>query len=164
MRALLLIILITLPFQIKKCNTILPQTDDVESSITIRTQAKAYFLVQLYRGFAEDGTYTKFLHVKKDGKTVANIVFPSSEDCKNLSVYIRKHKGGFLLKCLYGGGDDIYSRSCYFKCANEDLYLYEVVGTHEIPNSNKKVTKRKNIQPQISIGSFDILCYLENTP
>ena len=56
MRALLLIILITLPFQIKKCNTILPQTDDVESSITIRTQAKAYFLVQLYRGFAEDGT------------------------------------------------------------------------------------------------------------
>lgn len=61
MRALLLIILITLPFQIKKCNTILPQTDDVESSITIRTQAKAYFLVQLYRGFAEDGTYTKFL-------------------------------------------------------------------------------------------------------
>lgn len=164
MRALLLIILITLPFQIKKCNTILLQTDDVESSITIRTQAKAYFLVQLYRGFAEDGTYTKFLHVKKDGKTVANIVFPSSEDCKNLSVYIRKHKGGFLLKCLYGGGDDIYSRSCYFKCANEDLYLYEVVGTHEIPNSNKKVTERKNIQPQISIGSFDILRYLENTP
>ena len=138
MRALLLIILITLPFQIKKCNTILPQTDDVESSITIRTQAKAYFLVQLYRGFAEDGTYTKFLHVKKDGKTVAKIVFPSS--------------------------DDIYSRSCYFKCANEDLYLYEVVGTHEIPNSNKKVTERKNIQPQISIGSFDIMRYLENTP
>ena len=111
MRALLLIILITLPFQIKKCNTILPQTDDVESSITIRTQAKAYFLVQLYRGFAEDGTYTKFLHVKKDGKTVANIVFPSSEDCKNLSVYIRKHKGGFLLKCLYGGGDDKIGRA-----------------------------------------------------
>ena len=51
-----------------------------------------------------------------------------------------------------------------FKCANEDLYLYEVVGTHEIPNSNKKVTERKNIQPQISIGSFDILRYLENTP
>ena len=74
------------------------------------------------------------------------------------------NKGGFLLKCLYGGGDDIYSRSCYFKCANEDLYLYEVVGTHEIPNSNKKVTERKNIQPQISIGSFDILRYLENTP
>ena len=95
---------------------------------------------------------------------MSNIVFPSSEDCKNLSVYIRKHKGGFLLKCLYGGGDDIYSRSCYFKCANEDLYLYEVVGTHEIPNSNKKVTERKNIQPQISIGSFDILRYLENTP
>lgn len=68
MRALLLIILITLPFQIKKCNTILPQTDDVESSITIRTQAKAYFLVQLYRGFAEDGTYTKFQSKKKTGK------------------------------------------------------------------------------------------------
>ena len=47
MRALLLIILITLPFQIKKCNTILPQTDDVESSITIRTQVKAYLLVPL---------------------------------------------------------------------------------------------------------------------
>ena len=92
------------------------------------------------------------------------IVFPSSEDRKNLSVQIRKHEGGFLLKCLYDGGDDIYSRSCYFKCANEDLCLYKVVGTHEMPNSNKIVTERKNIQPQISIGSFDILHYLENTP
>ena len=68
MRALLLIILITLPFQIKKCNTILPQTDDVESSITIRTQAKAYFLVQLYRGFAEDGLILNFFMSKKTGK------------------------------------------------------------------------------------------------
>ena len=68
MRALLLIILITLPFQIKKCNTILPQTDDVESSITIQRKQRRIFLFNYTEDLLKTGLILNFFMSKKTGK------------------------------------------------------------------------------------------------
>lgn len=140
------------------------QFGDIESSIIIRTQGKAYISVQLFRGFTEEGIYAKSLLVKRNRETVACVNFPSSEDVKNLSLKIRKYREGCVLECLYGGGNDLYSRRFYFKCTNDDLYLYKVVGTHTLPNSDKATTENKAIQPLVNIRDFNILQYLENTP
>lgn len=159
---LILIMCITFPFQIGKGST--SQIVDIESVITIRTQEKHIFVVQLFSRVTEEGFYIKSLLVEKNKKTIANIEFPSSEDIKNFSVNIKKHKKGCMLECFYGGGDNLYSRRFYFKCVKDNMYLYKVVGTHTIPNSDKNVTEKIYIQPQIDIRNFNILNYIENTP
>lgn len=130
----------------------------------IRTQLKTNFVVQLFSRFTEKEGYIKSLLVEKNKKAIANIDFPSSEDIKNFSVNIKKHKKGCMLECFYGGGNNLYSRRFYFRCAKDNLYLYKVVGTHTKPNSDKIVTEKTYIQPQIDIRNFNILNYIENTP
>lgn len=166
MRCILIIIVIsiTYSFQIVKGNEYVPQTVDKESAIIIRTDKKTYFSVQLFSRFTEDGLYNKSLLVEKNKKTIANIKFPSSEDIKNLSVKIKKHKKGFILECFYGGGNNLYSRHFYFKCDKDSMYLYKITGTHTTPNSDKTMTEKKHIKPQIDISDFDIVNYIDNTP
>ena len=150
--------------QMGKGNTNESQIQDIESSIIISTQGKKYFVVQLLRGLTEDGFYTRFLIVKKNKKTIARIAFPSSEDVKNLSVNINKNNNNCILECNYGGGENFYSRYFYFRCAKGGLYLYKIVGTHFIPDSDKKIIKKRYIHPQINIKRINFLYYLENTP
>ena len=59
---------------------------------------------------------------------------------------------------------NFYTRSFYFKCIKGNLFLYKIVGTHIIPNSDKKLVNTKNIRPQINVRNFNIQYYLENTP
>lgn len=136
----------------------------VESTISIKAQGKTYFVVQLFSRFTEDGEYIKSLHVEKNKKTIANINFPSSEDIKNFSVNIKKQRKNCILECFYGGGDNFYSRLFYFRCAKDNLYLYKIIETHTIVNSDKVITKKQYMQPQINITKFNILNYIENTP
>lgn len=161
---LIIIIFITYSFQIVKGNEYVPQIVDKESAIIIRTDKKTCFSVQLFSRFTEDGLYNKSLLVEKNKKTIAKINFPSSEDIKNFSVNIKKHKKGFILECFYGGGDNSYSRHFYFKCDKDSMYLYKIIGTHITPNSDKTMTDKKYIQPQIDISDFDIVNYIDNTP
>ena len=130
-----------------KGNTNESQIQDIESSIIITTQGKKYFVVQLLRGLTEEGFYTRFLIVKKNKKTIARIAFPSSEDVNNLSVNINKNNNDCILECNYGGGENFYSRYFYFRCAKGGLYLYKIVGTHFIPDSDKKNNKKKIYTP-----------------
>lgn len=102
--------------------------------------------------------------LKKNKKTIAKIKFPSSEDIKNFSVKIKKHRKGVILECFYGGGNNLYSRHFYFKCDKDGMYLYKIIGTHTTPNSDKTMTDKKYIQPQIDISDFDIVNYIDNTP
>lgn len=166
MRCILIIIIIfiTYSFQIVKGNEYVPQIVDKELAIIIRTDKKTCFSVQLFSRFTEDGLYNKSLLVEKNKKTIAKINFPSSEDIKNFSVNIKKHKKGFILECFYGGGDNLYSRHFYFKCDKDSMYLYKIIGTHITPNSDKTMTDKKYIQPQIDISDFDIVNYIDNTP
>lgn len=157
-------ICITFPFQIGKGNASVLQTVDMESAITIRTRKKTYFVVQLFSGFTGDGLLGKSLLVENNKKAIANVNFPSSEDIKNFSVNIAKHKKGFILECLYGGGNNLYSRHFYFKCDKDSMYLYKIIGTHTTPNSDKIITEKKYMQPRIDVRDFNILNYLENTP
>ena len=159
---LILLICITFPFQIGKGNT--SQIYGIESTISIKAQGKTYFVVQLFSRFTEDGEYIKSLHVEKNKKTIANINFPSSEDIKNFSVNIKKQRKNCILECFYGGGDNFYSRLFYFRCAKDNLYLYKIIETHTIVNSDKVITKKQYMQPQINITKFNILNYIENTP
>ena len=161
---ILMIICITFPLQIGKGNASVSQTVDVESAITIRTHKKTYFVVQLFSGFTEDGLLGKSLLVENNKKAIANVNFPSSKDIKNFSVNIKKHKKGFILECLYGGGNNLYSRHFYFKCDKDSMYLYKIIGTHTTPNSDKIITEKKHMQPRIDVRDFNILNYLENTP
>lgn len=114
--------------------------------------------------FTEEGFYNKSLFVEKNKKTIAKIKFPSSEDIKNFSVKIKKHRKGVILECFYGGGNNLYSRHFYFKCDKDGMYLYKIIGTHTTPNSDKTMTDKKYIQPQIDISDFDIVNYIDNTP
>lgn len=164
MRCILIIIFITYFFQIVKGNEYVPQIVDKESAIIIRTDKKTCFSVQLFSRFTEDGLYNKSLLVEKNKKTITKINFPSSENIKNFSVNIKKHKKGFVLECFYGGGDNLYSRHFYFKCDKDSMYLYKITGTHITPNSDKTMTDKKYIQPQIDISDFDIVNYIDNTP
>ena len=166
MRCILIIIIIfiTYSFQVVKGNEYVPQMVDKESVIIIRTDKKTCFSVQLFSRFTEDGLYNKSLLVEKNKKTIAKINFPFSEDIKNFSVNIKKHKKGFILECFYGGGDNLYSRHFYFKCDKDSMYLYKIIGTHITPNSDKTMTDKKYIQPQIDISDFDIVNYIDNTP
>lgn len=102
--------------------------------------------------------------LKKTRKLIAKIKFPSSEDIKNFSVKIKKHRKGVILECFYGGGNNLYSRHFYFKCDKDGMYLYKIIGTHTTPNSDKTMTDKKYIQPQIDISDFDIVNYIDNTP
>lgn len=115
---------------------------DIESSITIRTHRKTYFCIQLFRKFTEDGFYRKSLLVKNNNKDIASIDLPSSEDIKNFSVNMKKHKKGFILECSYGGGNNLYSRHFYFKGDKDSMYLYKIIGMHSKPNSNKIITEK----------------------
>lgn len=161
---ILMIICITFPLQIGKGNASVSQTADVESAVTIRIHKKIYFVVQLFSGFTEDGLLGKSLLVENNKKAIANVNFPSSEDIKNFSVNIKKHKKGFILECLYGGGNNLYGRHFYFKCDKDSMYLYKIIGTHTTPNSDKIITEKKYMQPRIDVRDFNILNYLENTP
>lgn len=137
---------------------------DIESSITIRTHRKTYFCIQLFRKFTEDGFYRKSLLVKNNNKDIASIDLPSSEDIKNFSVNMKKHKKGFILECSYGGGNNLYSRHFYFKGDKDSMYLYKIIGMHSKPNSNKIITENIYIRPQIDIRNFNIVNYIDNTP
>lgn len=166
MRCILIIIIIfiTYSFQVVKGNEYVPQIVDKESAIIIRTDKKTCFSVQLFSRVPEDGLYNKSLLVEKNKKTIAKINFPSSENIKNFSVNIKKHKKGFILECFYGGGDNLYSRHFYLKCDKDSMYLYKIIGTHITPNSDKTMTDKKYIQPPIDISDFDIVNYIDNTP
>lgn len=115
---------------------------DIESSITIRTHRKTYFCIQLFRKFTEDGFYRKSLLVKNNNKDIASIDLPSSEDVKNFSVNMKKHKKGFVLECSYGGGNNLYSRHFYFKGDKDSMYLYKIIRMHSKPNSDKIITEK----------------------
>lgn len=137
---------------------------DIESSITIRTHRKTYFCIQLFRKFTEDGFYRKSLLVKNNNKDIASIDLPSSKDIKNFSVNMKKHKKGFILECSYGGGNNLYSRHFYFKGDKDSMYLYKIIGMHSKPNSDKIITEKIYIRPQIDIRNFNIVNYIDNTP
>lgn len=137
---------------------------DIESAITIRTHRKTYFCIQLFRKFTEDGFYRKSLLVKNNNKDIASIDLPSSKDIKNFSVNMKKHKKGFVLECSYGGGNNLYSRHFYFKGDKDSMYLYKIIGMHSKPNSDKIITEKKYIRPQIDIRNFNIVNYIDNTP
>lgn len=132
--------------------------------IEIRTKEKEYFVVQLFSGFTKEGEFVRKLLINKNRESIVNIVLPSSEDVKNFNANIKKCKTGFILESFYGGGDNFYTRSFYFKCIKGNLFLYKIVGTHTIPDSDKKVVNTKNIKPEINIRNFNIRSYLENTP
>lgn len=134
------------------------------SSIIVRTQEKEYFVVQLFRGFTKEGEFVKKLLISKNRKDIVSIVLPSSEEVKNFKANIKKYRTGFILETLYGGGENFYTRSFYFKCIKGNLFLYKIVGTHIIPNSDKKLVNTKNIRPRINVRNFNIQYYLENTP
>ena len=106
----------------------------------------------------------KKLLISKNRKDIVSIVLPSSEEVKNFNANIKKYRTGFILETLYGGGENFYTRSFYFKCIKGNLFLYKIVGTHIIPNSDKKLVNTKNIRPQINVRNFNIQYYLENTP
>ncbi len=161
---IILITLITFSTQKVKGNECISQICDVESSIIIRTQEKEYFVVQLFRGFTKEGEFVKKLLISKNRKDIVSIVLPSSEEVKNFDANIKKYRTGFILETLYGGGENFYTRSFYFKCIKGNLFLYKIVGTHIIPNSDKKLVNTKNIRPQINVRNFNIQYYLENTP
>lgn len=137
---------------------------DIESAITIRTHRKTYFCIQLFRKFTEDGFYRKSLLVKNNNKDIASIDLPSSEDIKNFSVNMKKHKKGFILECSYEGGNNLYSRHFYFKGDKDSMYLYKIIGMHSKPNSDKIITENIYIRPQIDIRNFNIVNYIDNTP
>lgn len=104
--------------------------------------------------------------VTKNGQPAKNIILPSSEDIKNFSATIKQHDNKWcIIECQYGGGDNMYSRSFYFKCKDDDLYLYKckAIGMHLVGDSYKKTSEKLKVQP-ISIMDFDTLPYLENTP
>lgn len=160
----IIITLITFSTQKVKGNECISQICDVESSIIIRTQEKEYFVVQLFRGFTKEGEFVKKLLISKNRKDIVSIVLPSSEEVKNFKANIKKYRTGFILETLYGGGENFYTRSFYFRCIKGNLFLYKIVGTHIIPNSDKKLVNTKNIRPQINVRNFNIQYYLENTP
>lgn len=160
---ILIIISITFPY-LGKGYAYNSQIVDKDSAITIRTDKKTYFSVQLFSRFTKDGLHNKFLLIERNKKTIANINFPSSEDIKNFSVNMKKHKKGFILECFYGGGNNLYSRYFYFKCDKDSMYLYKIIRTHTTPNSDKIITEKKYIQPQINIKKINIVNYIDNTP
>lgn len=161
---MLIIICVTFPFQIGKGNACVSQTVDKDSAIIIRTQANKHFVVRLLSGYTEEGFHIKTLLVENNNQTIADINFPSSENIKNFSVNIKKHKKGFILECFYGGGNNLYSRDFYFKCDKDSMYLYKIIGTHTTPDSDKTITERQYMQPRIDVRDFNILNYIENTP
>lgn len=81
--------------------------------------------------------------------------------CERLSSNVDNFR---LVDDFYGGGDNFYSRLFYFRCAKDNLYLYKIIETHTILNSDKVITKKQYMQPQINITKFNILNYIENTP
>ncbi len=149
--------------QIGKSKTGMQQSKDVESTIKICIKEKICFSIQLLNFFSEEGNY-KLLCVKRNGRHLANVKLPSSEDVKNLKTHIRKYRNNCILECLYGGGDNLYSRHFYFRCKKDNLYLYKVVSKHIVPNVDKKEINEKCIQPLINIRNFKVLHYLDNTP
>lgn len=148
---------------IGESKTDMPQSKYVESTIKICTKENLFFSIQLLNFFSEEGNY-KLLCVKRDGRHIANVKLPSSEDVKNLKTNIRKYRNDCILECLYGGGDNLYSRHFYFRCKNDNLYLYKVESMHTIPNAKTDATEETYIRPLVNIRNFDILNYLDNTP
>lgn len=137
-----------------------------EASAIMRTPSNSYYFIQLFRDLTDEGDYVKFLLVTKNGQPAKNIILPSSEDIKNFSATIKQHDNKWcIIECQYGGGDNMYSRSFYFKCKDDDLYLYKckAIGMHLVGDSYKKSSEKLKVQP-ISIMDFDTLPYLENTP
>lgn len=137
-----------------------------ESSVIMRTPSNSFYFIQLFRDFTDEGYYAKFLLVTKNGQPAKNIILPSSEDIKNFSATIKQYDNKWcIIECQYGGGDNMYSRSFYFKCKDDDLYLYKckAIGMHLVGDSYKKSSEKLKVQP-ISIMDFDTLPYLENTP
>ena len=126
--------------------------------------SKNIFHGSIISGSYERRSLCQIHFVKKNDEAVANIILPSSEEVKNLSVKVKKYKKGCIFECFYGGGDNFYSRCFYFKCANGKLVLYQVVGTHSVVDSDKIITEKKDIRPHINIKDFNILNYLENSP
>ena len=88
--------------QIGKSKTGMQQSKDVESTIKICIKEKICFSIQLLNFFSEEGNY-KLLCVKRNGRHLANVKLPSSEDVKNLKTHIRKYRNDCILECLYGG-------------------------------------------------------------
>ena len=132
----------------------------------MRTPSNSFYFIQLFRDFTDEGYYAKFLLVTKNGQPAKNIILPSSEDIKNFSATIKQHDNKWcIIECQYGGGDNMYSRSFYFKCKDDDLYLYKckAIGMHLVGDSYKKSSEKLKVKP-IRIMDFDTLPYLENTP
>ena len=137
-----------------------------EASAIMRTPSNSYCFIQLFRELSDEGDYVKFLLVTKNGQPIKRIELPSSEDVKNFSINIKQHDNKWcVIECHYGGGDNMYSRSFYFKCKDDDLYLYEckAIGMHLVGDLYKESSEKLKVQP-ISIMDFDILPYLDNTP
>ena len=87
--------------QIGKSKTHMPQSKYVESTIKICVKENLCFSIQLLNFFSEEGNY-KLLCVKRNGRHIANVKLPSSEDVKNLKAHIRKYRNDCILECLYG--------------------------------------------------------------
>lgn len=73
------------------------KTVDKDSAIIIRTQANTHFVVRLLSGYTEEGFHIKTLIVENNNQTIAAMNFPSSENIKNFSVNIKKHKKDLYL-------------------------------------------------------------------
>lgn len=160
---LIFIICIAFFCQSAEGNSCVPQSEAAESAVMIRPHKDVYFSVQLFKRFTEEGC-SETICVARNGKPFANINLPSSEDVKNLKAKIRKYRKGCVLECLYGGGDNLYSRHFYFKSIGDNLYLYKVKSAHIVPNARKSATGEVYVQPLVDIGRFSIMHYLENTP
>ena len=95
---------------------------------------------------------------------MADISLPIADfDVKNFSVdTIEEINNGFKLSVNWGGGNDFYGRDFYFEYVENSFYLGKLMNRSYHLDSEKEISKKRNIIPPIRIDKLIISEYVKN--
>jgi hypothetical protein len=115
----------------------------------------------------DENVTPKDASILADGETIATLNLPNSGEVKNYSVEkVEKTKEGFKLLADWGGWNNHYNLQYYFRCENQNFYLYkmhiESIGNKDPGDPNNWKKKETKIEPNVSIDKFSIPDYLGN--
>lgn len=99
-----------------------------------------------------------------DDIIVADISLPIADfDVKNFSVdTIEEINNGFKLSVNWGGGNDFYGRDFYFEYVENSFYLGKLMNSSYHLDSEKEISKKRNIISPIRIDKLIISEYMKN--
>jgi hypothetical protein len=103
------------------------------------------------------------VNIRKDGELIAALRLPITDfEAKNFEVSkIEETTDGFLIAANWGGGNYIYDNTYYFVYKGGQFYLRDIYYIFYVPDSEKKESHHKKLQPPVALSNVDILLYLE---